>query len=155
MNYRSNRWLPIVWKLFAPSILIGISGCADISSVRRAKKCLDVGVNIENVSSCIKRSGEYEEARNAKFHWNWIEEYCADPAMRNCSTDLPSRLTKSNHSGAELVAESTLLFRAKSGNLGGPFVMLYVFYGGDQAVIGWSNMGAKLYDWDFQEQQQN
>ncbi|HEY6096055.1 MAG TPA: hypothetical protein VIU93_13985 [Gallionellaceae bacterium] len=126
---------------------------ANTAAVAEVKECLRVGANVRDVSSCISEVGEYEAIRDVSFHWNWIVDYCGDSAAKNCSDhELQSRLTikKGSTFATADVAEPTVLFRSKKGGIGGPFVMLYVFYRvSDGTVIGWSNVGTTLYEIDF------
>lgn len=159
--------------LAIPVLLVGCA-TAGILKIDEVRACLSEGADIKVVTACIEKVGNYDTIEPYSFDWWWIIDYCDKVEYQNCSRkDLATKLTaatedksgKGQHKISppgvlrsrydmefDVVAEPSVLFSSNRGNLGGAFVMLYVFYNKeDGKVIGWSNMGSGLHRFDFHE----
>jgi hypothetical protein len=153
------------------AILVSAS-CATTASLKinEIRECLAVGADINFVASCIKPSFGYQmkSSEGGKYGMDIyrLKMFCPDASYRNCSHwDLHERVNiglgyiiiqpeGKKQGELEVVRDPYLLFYSEAGNLGGPFVMLYVFYKeSDGRVIGWANLGSALHQFDFRAAQ--
>ena len=154
-------------NMFLLFILLSATSCSSIETLKihEINKCLNVNEKIEIVSQCIKKFPEYasnDSLKGKHIGVSSVADYCNDSNFMNCShknifnklhvgkQDIKDPGTNEKTGESEVILNPYKLFYSKAGNLGGQFILLYVFYDQEtKKVIGWINRGSALHKYNF------
>lgn len=144
-----------------------VAGCSGPSKLQaeRVVSCLNYGEEIELVSSCIERLGEYQKSKSkllGNIPLYRITDICNKYVNTSCSNSMLSETLSvgeenihepgngENQGKLEVILNPYKLFLSRSQNLGGRHIMLYVFYDEETGrVVGWINLGSVVDRYNF------
>lgn len=144
MMLRNARRAVVI--MFAGFYLAGCFGGLGVKTeVREVMGCLGEGKPIIATERCLKalllEDLAVHEREKSYFLFDTVKTACEDKSAKNCSSEVFfENLVIEKQQGFDVVINSSIQISSKSGNIGGSFVHLVIFFDEEsEKVVGWYN----------------
>lgn len=136
----------IVVGILAGFYLAGCSGGVGVKKeIREVLGCLDEGKPISATERCLEalplQDLTVHERDESYFLLDTVKTACEDKTANNCSSaGFIENLAVKKQKGFDVVMNPSIQISSQSGNIGGSFVQLVVFFDEESGkVVGWYN----------------